>query len=213
MPPRTRRLVIVAVGGLVLANACRSIGSGVPSVISYPPDTSRVYDPPRDLGALFHDIQLARIFPDSKTLVDARPRVAPAELSARYERVRRGATFSLRAFVDSTFDLPPAVGGAIRSDTTRSMEEHIRTLWPALTRPADSSDPRSSLIPLTGSYVVPGGRFREVYYWDSYFTMLGLIQDGRTDLVNSPDLQRPRQPADGIFLRSERGFYCSVPHG
>ena len=185
MPPRTRRLVIVAVGGLVLANACRSIGSGVPSVISYPPDTSRVYDPPRDLGALFHDIQLARIFPDSKTLVDARPRVAPAELSARYERVRRGATFSLRAFVDSTFDLPPAVGGAIRSDTTRSMEEHIRTLWPALTRPADSSDPRSSLIPLTGSYVVPGGRFREVYYWDSYFTMLGLIQDGRTDLVKN----------------------------
>jgi alpha,alpha-trehalase len=31
--------------------------------------------------------------------------------------------------------------------------------------------------------VVPGGRFREVYYWDSYFTMLGLVESGRTDLV------------------------------
>ncbi|MGU0160043.1 trehalase family glycosidase [Escherichia coli] len=25
-------------------------------------------------------------------------------------------------------------------------------------------------------YVVPGGHFREVYYWDSYFTMLGLCR-------------------------------------
>jgi len=32
-------------------------------------------------------------------------------------------------------------------------------------------------------FVVPGGRFREIYYWDSYFTMLGLEQSGRQDLV------------------------------
>ena len=32
---------------------------------------------------------------------------------------------------------------------------------------------------------MPGGRFREVYYWDSYFTMLGLIESGRIDLVRS----------------------------
>jgi alpha,alpha-trehalase len=63
------------------------------------------------------------------------------------------------------------------------MEAHIRALWPSLTRRADSADARSSLIPLPGPYVVPGGRFREVYYWDSYFTMLGLVEDGRLDLV------------------------------
>ena len=65
------------------------------------------------------------------------------------------------------------------------MEEHIRALWPALTRAADTANPRSSLIPLPKPYVVPGGRFREVYYWDSYFTMLGLVASGRTDLVRS----------------------------
>ncbi|PMC12249.1 hypothetical protein CJ207_23545, partial [Klebsiella aerogenes] len=32
-------------------------------------------------------------------------------------------------------------------------------------------------------YVVPGGRFREVYYWDSYFTMLGLAESGHWDKV------------------------------
>ena len=33
-------------------------------------------------------------------------------------------------------------------------------------------------------YVVPGGRFREGYYWDTYFTMLGLQEAGREDLVD-----------------------------
>jgi alpha,alpha-trehalase len=32
-------------------------------------------------------------------------------------------------------------------------------------------------------YVVPGGRFREIYYWDSYFTMLGLKADGQDRLI------------------------------
>jgi len=32
-------------------------------------------------------------------------------------------------------------------------------------------------------YIVPGGRFNELYYWDSYFIVLGLLQDGRTDLA------------------------------
>ncbi|MCO6431956.1 MAG: trehalase [Deltaproteobacteria bacterium] len=35
------------------------------------------------------------------------------------------------------------------------------------------------------AFVVPGGRFNEMYGWDSYFTALGLIEDGRTELVKS----------------------------
>jgi alpha,alpha-trehalase len=34
-------------------------------------------------------------------------------------------------------------------------------------------------------FVVPGGRFNEMYGWDSYFIVLGLLQDGRTDLAKS----------------------------
>ena len=65
------------------------------------------------------------------------------------------------------------------------MGAHIKDLWTVLTRSPDSNDTHSTLIPLPKAYVVPGGRFREVYYWDSYFTMLGLVQSGRTDLVKS----------------------------
>src|SRR3989440_2361423 len=143
------------------------------------------YEPARDLGRLFHDVQLSGIFKDSKTFADARPRFAPAEIVARYASVRAAAGFSLQAFVQQHFELPRPVGEGFRSDTSQTMEQHIRALWPVLTRPPDSADARSSLIPLPNPYVVPGGRFREVYYWDSYFTMLGLIESGRTDLVKS----------------------------
>lgn len=181
---RMLRTLVTTLGVIGIAGAC----TRQPAVLPATPATSsalHIYDPAHELGALFHDIQLARIFPDSKTLVDAKPRGAPAELSARYERIRGNPNFSLRAFVDSNFDVPQSAGANVHSDTTQTMDEHIRSLWPALTRAADPIDPRSSLIPLPGAYVVPGGRFREVYYWDSYFTMLGLIRDARTDLVKN----------------------------
>jgi alpha,alpha-trehalase len=34
-------------------------------------------------------------------------------------------------------------------------------------------------------FVVPGGRFNEMYGWDSYFITLGLLADGRVDLARS----------------------------
>jgi alpha,alpha-trehalase len=144
------------------------------------------YDPSHDLGPLFAAVQLSGMFADSKTFVDARPLQSPARIVADYAHARHDARFDLRAFVSQHFDLPRPIGSGFRTDTSRSMEEHIRGLWPILTRGSlpDTSTP-TSLIPLPHRYVVPGGRFREVYYWDSYFTMLGLVRSGRTDLVRS----------------------------
>src|SRR6267378_3929044 len=142
-----------------------------------PPARLSGYDPAHDLGPLFHQIQMSGIFPDSKTFVDARPIMDPADIVARY----KGS--DLRAFVERNFELPQPVAEGFRTDPSQTMEQHIAALWPVLTRLPDSADPRSSLIPLPHPYVVPGGRFREVYYWDSYFTMLGLVRSGRSDLV------------------------------
>ena len=41
------------------------------------------------------------------------------------------------------------------------------------------------LLFLPYPYVVPGGRFNEMYGWDSYFILLGLLASGRTDLAKS----------------------------
>jgi alpha,alpha-trehalase len=175
------RLIRVA-AALALASACRTQPSvSTPAVAS--PATA--YEPSRALGALFHDVQLAGIFPDSKTFVDARPLEPPAAITATYAAERGSPGFSLQAFVSRHFEMPRAAGGDVKTDTSLNMEQHAKALWPALTRVPDSSATGSSLIPLPFPYVVPGGRFREIYYWDSYFTMLGLIASGRADLVRS----------------------------
>jgi alpha,alpha-trehalase len=51
-------------------------------------------------------------------------------------------------------------------------------------------------------YVVPGGRFNELYCWDSYFIVLGLLQDGRTDLA--------RGMADNLLY--EMQYYGKIPN-
>jgi alpha,alpha-trehalase len=43
--------------------------------------------------------------------------------------------------------------------------------------------PDEGLLYLPNPYVVPGGRFNEMYGWDSYFILLGLVEDKRTDLA------------------------------
>ena len=163
--------------GLLLVAACGP--SGRPAV------RPSSYDPAHDIGPLFSDVQLSGTFPDSKEFVDARPRSAPRAVEARYDSARRTTGFVLRAFVDQNFVLPQPAGDGYHTVTSQTMVQHVQTLWPLLTRVPDSSNARSSLIPLPNPYVVPGGRFREVYYWDSYFTMLGLVQSGRTDLVKN----------------------------
>lgn len=159
------------------------VATRVPISAAATPAADGRYLPARDLGALFHDVQLARVFPDSKTFADARPRTAPSEIVARYAAARQRPEFDLASFVAENFEAPGAVGEGYAADRSQTMEEHIRALWPVLTRPADDAGQLSSLLPLPNPYVVPGGRFGEVYYWDSYFTFLGLAESGRTDLM------------------------------
>src|ERR1700747_3536200 len=45
-----------------------------------------------------------------------------------------------------------------------------------------SIDP-PGLLYLPNKYVVPGGRFNEMYGWDSYFIIRGLLQAGRVELA------------------------------
>ena len=47
----------------------------------------------------------------------------------------------------------------------------------------DAELPQPGLLYLPNRYVVPGGRFNEMFGWDSYFIILGLLQDGKVDLA------------------------------
>ncbi|CCH53290.1 Alpha,alpha-trehalase [Fibrisoma limi BUZ 3] len=153
--------------------------------------------PDQQFGSLFEDVQLKSVFPDSKTFADCTPKFPPATTLAAYEKARQQRGFNLKAFVEQYFTLPITPASGYTSKAGQSAQQHITDLWPVLTRSGQAGQtskagprqagPRQagSLIPLPKSYVVPGGRFGEIYYWDSYFTMLGLQASGKADLIRN----------------------------
>jgi alpha,alpha-trehalase len=83
-------------------------------------------------------------------------------------------------------------------------------LWEFLRRAADSEQRHSSLIALPKPYIVPGGRFREIYYWDSYFTMLGLAASSRVDLIQDMvDNFAFLIDRVGFIPNGNRTYYCT----
>ncbi|WP_292933334.1 alpha,alpha-trehalase TreF [Novosphingobium sp. PASSN1] len=131
-------------------------------------------------GPLFSAVQERRILGDGKAFVDAVPRWSVADIMAAFDRFE-GDDSALRQFVDTNFILPPNVSQVTATATSLPLREHIRAMWPALAR--DPTQSEASALAVRHRHVVPGGRFREIYYWDSFFTMLGLIRDGEIELA------------------------------
>lgn len=131
-------------------------------------------------GDLFVAVQTQKLFPDGKTFVDAVPKRAPEAILADYRNIRPQDRDALRAFILTNFAVP-----GVNDRDAASLRRHIRLLWPTLVRQPEPVAPGSSALPMKAPYVVPGGRFREIYYWDSYFTMLGLAVDGQQPLIES----------------------------
>jgi len=134
---------------------------------------------------LFKDVQLAAIYPDSKTFVDLVPKEPYEVLEERYLVEKEAEGFDLKTFVALNFVDRSMKSLEFVTDTTKTMYEHIEGMWDKLTRGPDAYASNSSRIPLPKKYVVPGGRFQEIYYWDSYFTMEGLLAADRKDLARN----------------------------
>jgi len=136
-------------------------------------------------GTLFRDVQLSGVFKDSKTFVDAVPLKDPKIIEQNYNSLKGQPDFDLLQFLSVNFDIPEDSGKEDTLTSSKNMREHIRSLWTRLTRRPSEIKDNSTLLPLENPYVVPGGRFREVYYWDSFFTILGLLADNRANLVEN----------------------------
>ncbi len=137
----------------------------------------------QNITPLFDDVQLNRLFPDGKTFVDCLPKSSPEEIRTKYILQKDQPGFNLQQFVIANFELPVSHSSNYQSDTGKTVVENINALWDVLTRQPDKIG--GSLIPLPNSYIVPGGRFGEIYYWDSYFTMLGLKVSGKYDILEN----------------------------
>jgi len=152
-------------------------------------DMTAIYTPFEEVfGELFHDVQTSGIFPDSKTFIDATAKHPVREILEKYRQSKADKGWGkedLEKFVLANFELPSSPSSDFEADMNRTASAHIHHLWEVLTRQADQHIEGSSLIPLPHPYIVPGGRFGEVYYWDSYFTMLGLATSGRHDMIEN----------------------------
>ncbi len=138
-------------------------------------------------GKLFTDVQLSMAMGDNKTFTDAVPKFSREEILKKYQASGFKVTDSakIREFVLENFKVPVTANAGAGSEKTPSLKEHLEKLWPALVRKSDVAEAGSSLLSLPKTYIVPGGRFREIYYWDSYFTMLGLAVSNRYDLIEN----------------------------
>jgi len=162
---------------------------------------------------LFKHVQMAQLFPDSKTFADAIVKTDLNTVLAAYEQAcldaeKSGEAVDLATFVNTHFDIPEMIS-ATSQTKFENVADYIEHMWQVLTRTPDTEQ-KDSLIALTRPYIVPGGRFREIYYWDTYFTALGLIDAGRTDmainmLVNFVDILNEV----GCIPNGNRAYYYS----
>jgi len=166
---------------------------------------------------LFKRVQLSGMFSDSKTFTDAIPKQPLAQILAAYQQTITDSAITdakdiddeaLARFIDDNFILPTS-NEIIIAQPSSNINEQIHALWQGLRKSADTEH-NSSLLPLSHPYIVPGGRFREIYYWDSYFTALGLLESNKLELVeamlaNFVDLQTRY----GCIPNGNRSYYLS----
>ncbi len=138
--------------------------------------------PDEGLGELFDAVQRNKVYADGKTFVDLVPRRRMKSIQQEYLVARQDPDFDLRDFVSRHFyEFAPHKENEFHPDSSLTISEHIASLWPVLERRNRLN--RGSLIAVPNSYIVPGGRFSEQFYWDSYFIMLGLAVDNRWNVI------------------------------
>jgi alpha,alpha-trehalase len=191
-PIAVHDLRLIALAALLAAAGCVSTPTQ-----QWPATPAQLY------GDLFIDVQMARVFPDDKTFVDAVAKREPRDIVASYQRERQEPAFDLSAFVAREFTVQTPAASDFRTIPGQDVRSHIDRLWPVLTREPAQEVKYWSRLPLPHHYVVPGGRFNEMYYWDSYFTMLGLQASGQHELV--------RSMCDNFAVLVER--YGRIPNG
>ncbi|XP_057420497.1 probable trehalase isoform X2 [Lotus japonicus] len=137
---------------------------------------------------------------DPKTYVDLPLKFSLAVTDDAFQNLPRAANGSipareLKSFLEGYFedagddlvhvdpeDFVPEPEGflpKVKNLEVRAWAIQVHSLWKNLTRKVSGSvvaEPElHTLLPLPASAVVPGSRFREVYYWDSYWVIRGLL--------------------------------------
>jgi len=155
---------------------------------------------------LLQTVDVANVYPDSKTFVDKPTSKSPQQVLSDFNNISTGTTYGeivnfldtdfsgegqeLEALSLSNFNSNPPFLQNVTDSLLQAWSKTVHGYWTQLIR--GSNDSRicesnlcqSTFIPLNHSFVIPGGRFREQYYWDSFWIIEGLIQSQLLDIAN-----------------------------
>lgn len=157
-------------------------------------------------GELLDKIQMSQIFEDSKHFVDMKLKFTPTIVLENWrkfmEEFPHANTEKLKEFVFDNFDPPgseledvvpddfkenPDFLARFDNEAIREWAAELHQLWKKLGKKVIDDvrvHPKQySILYVPHTTMVPGGRFREFYYWDSYWTIRGLLVSGMTDTV------------------------------
>jgi alpha,alpha-trehalase len=146
-------------------------------------------------GPLLDAVQRAHLFPDSKHFVDMPMVYDPDTTLAAFAQLKNKTDpAALREFVDQYFTDPgtelqscqqpdwlpePKAFDKIHDPVYRQWAYAIHAKWRTLCRrmkdDVRKNPERYSLIHSAHPFIAPGGRFREFYYWDTYWIIKGLL--------------------------------------
>lgn len=155
-------------------------------------------------GDLLHKVQLARIFPDSKTFVDLKLTRSENETLTDFAQLMQDTNKNpsrdqLAGFVDDhfmegnelapwmppDFDPDPPILEQIVDLKLKQFAKSVIGIWAKLGRRVDHEviehPERYSFLYVPHGFIVPGGRFKELYYWDSFWMVRGLLISNMTD--------------------------------
>ncbi|KAK9502441.1 hypothetical protein O3M35_011220 [Rhynocoris fuscipes] len=149
-------------------------------------------------GEVLKAIQLADIYKDSKTFVDKRMKYDPIDIHKHFNHLKKEypngiPKEQIRKFVDENFEeaedfepwIPedwtpePSIVKRIYDHRLRIWAQELNRIWKMLARKSskdvEKNPQRYSLLYLPYGFIIPGGRFRELYYWDTYWIIKGLL--------------------------------------
>jgi len=149
---------------------------------------------------------MARIFNDSKTFVDMKMRQKPDETLKLFDDFmtkysNQPTKDQIHAWVEENFEprgsefenwtpddftKTPAILSKINDKELRVFAENLNDIWLELGRKmkteVKANSELYSIIYVENPVIVPGGRFLEFYYWDSYWIIRGLLLSEMTNV-------------------------------
>lgn len=150
-------------------------------------------------GTLLNTIQYSvKIYNDSKVFVDLSQKHSPEVTLANFKSLMNKTNNKpslkdvvkylkdnfdeegeLENWTPPDFKSNPAFLNKITNSSTRNFAKKLVSIWPMLARKVKPDvhkyPDRHSLITVPNGFVIPGGRFKEIYYWDSYWIIRGLL--------------------------------------